>query len=104
MKQAMSLEEIQKSFGYDDSEFLADMLNSSVEDLPMLLTIGKLLELLRTFHQIDLYTVGDYWCIQLFDLHVAANDQQDCVAESHAIELIDVLCKALSEIIEERQL
>lgn len=104
MKQAMSVEEIQKRFGYEDSEFLADMLHSSVDDLPTLLTIGKLLEILRTFHQIDLYTVGDYWCIQLFDLDVAANDQQDCVTEHYSIELIDVLCKALSEIIEERQL
>lgn len=104
MKQAMSLEEIQKRFGYDDSEFLADMLHSSVEDLPTLLTIGKLLEVLRTFHQIDVYTVGDYWCIQLFDLDIAANDQQDCLTENHSIELIEVLCKALSEIIEERQL
>jgi len=54
-------------------------------------TIGKLIEFVRYHHQMDIYTVDDIWCVQLFDLNDCANDQKDCIYENHSKELVDAL-------------
>ena len=53
--------------------------------------ITYLIEFIRNHHQIDIYTVNEKWCVQLFDLNVCANDQESCVYENDRNELIDVL-------------
>ena len=50
---------------------------------------------IREYHQISIATVNKDWCIQLFDLDVSANDQEDCVYETHGEKLITVLTDAL---------
>lgn len=55
----------------------------------------SIIELIREYHQIDMYTVDENWCIQLFDLNVCANDQESCIYENSNEELIDLLFQCL---------
>lgn len=61
---------------------------------------GEMLSKIREFNQINLYTVNEYWCIQLFDLEVSANDEVDNVGEFSNTELKQVLIMALEDIAE----
>jgi len=56
-------------------------------------TIGKLIEFIKKYYQMDIYTVGNSWHIQLFELEVDANDQEPCIYEDGygENELVDVL-------------
>lgn len=55
----------------------------------------ELIQVLRVHHQIQIYTVNEVWCVQLFDLDVSANDQIDCVFEIGEKTLINALKGAL---------
>ncbi|MDF2652741.1 MAG: hypothetical protein K0Q73_8546 [Paenibacillus sp.] len=53
-----------------------------------------LIKNIRELHQMDIYTVDENWCIQLFELHVAANDMIDCIYENSSKDLNEVLSNA----------
>lgn len=62
----------------------------------------KLINKLRELHQIDIYSVNDGWCVQLFDLDVCPNDYDvqpcpkfQCVFETSGKVLYKVLLEAL---------
>ncbi|BCC54937.1 hypothetical protein [Bacillus cereus] len=62
----------------------------------------ELLKGLRELHQINIYSVDENWCIQLFDLDVCPNDygvqpcpEFECVFETSGNVLYDVLSDAL---------
>ncbi|MED4600106.1 hypothetical protein P9314_05200 [Paenibacillus validus] len=62
----------------------------------------ELIKKLRGLHQIQIYTVNEHWCIQLFDLDVCANDYDvqpcpkfECVFETSGTVLYNVLSDAL---------
>ena len=63
-------------------------------------TIGKILEIIRQHHQMDIYTVNDVWCVQLLELSDCANDQKSCIYEDSSQELIDVLFECVLYVIE----
>lgn len=51
---------------------------------------------LRQHHQINLYTVGAHWCIQLFDLDVDTNDiGASCIYEDQNMNLDKLLADAI---------
>jgi hypothetical protein len=58
-------------------------------------TIKRCIDFIRHYHQIDIYTVNELWCIQLFDLCDCANDQVPCVYETDSTELIDSLYQSM---------
>lgn len=60
-----------------------------------LLTEGQLIDVIRDFAQMNIYTVDENWCIQLFEFDVAANDNTDCIYEASDKKLINVLFGAL---------
>lgn len=69
----------------------------------------ELIQKLRELHQMDIYTVDENWCIQLFELDVCANDYDvqpcqrfECVFETSGTVLYNVLSDAL-EWAEDRQ-
>lgn len=95
MKQKLDYSDIERLMLYDQKSLASD-LNCEVFDLVNIVTVGNLLEVLRKYHQINVYTVNTSWCIQLFDFDVAANDQVDCIYENHRDELIDVLYASLA--------
>jgi hypothetical protein len=65
------------------------------------LTTEELIKLIRKYHQIDLYTVDEYWCLQLFDLTVCPNDiNVSCDWENDDKELNTVLIMAIEYIAE----
>ena len=55
----------------------------------------QIIKLIREKAQFDLYTVGDAWHLQLFDLDVAANDQIECIWEDDGTTAMQVLNKGL---------
>ncbi|TQR29418.1 hypothetical protein [Brevibacillus brevis] len=57
--------------------------------------IGQLIEVIRAHHQLDIYTVGEHWCVQLFDPNVDANDGVSCISEGSSTELVNALYDAL---------
>lgn len=66
-------------------------LGEEEETIAEHIDIPYLIEFIRNHHQMDIYTVNEKWCVQLFDLNVCANDQESCVYENDRNELIDVL-------------
>ena len=58
-------------------------------------TIAKLIESIRVYYQMNIYTVNEFWCVQLFDLKDCVNDGVDCVYENNSEELVDVLFETL---------
>ena len=65
-----------------------------------LLTEGQMIELIRGYAQMDIYTVDEEWCIQLFDKNIAANDGLDCNWEGTDKSLLEVLVEAIEYIAE----
>lgn len=63
-------------------------------------TIGKMLEIIRQYHQMDIYTVNEVWCVQLMELNDCANDHSNCILEISSKELIDVLFECVLYVIE----
>lgn len=55
---------------------------------------------IREYYQMDIYTVNDNWCIQLFDLNDCANDQKSCVYENSSEELINLLFDGIKFVFE----
>lgn len=62
--------------------------------LPRKNSVEELINKIRDLHQMDIYTVDENWCIQLFELHVAANDMIGCIYEDSSKSLHEVLSKA----------
>lgn len=61
-----------------------------------LIDLKDSIESLRKYHQLDIYTVDEIWCIQLFDLNVATNDlDASCVYEDSNKSLNSLLVEAL---------
>jgi len=58
------------------------------------MTIEQLIKQIREYHQMDIYTVNESWCIQLFEPHVCANDEESCVYECDNESLLIVLEQA----------
>lgn len=60
------------------------------------MSVEALIRQLREDHQMDIYTVDENWCIQLFDLDVCANDIGiSCDYETSGKDLQGVLIEAL---------
>jgi len=64
------------------------------------MSIEEMLLKIREFNQYNFYTVNEYYCIQLFDLEVCANDEIDCNSEFSNKDLKKVLIRALEDIAE----
>lgn len=64
------------------------------------MSIEELLLKIREFNQYSIYTVNEYYCIQLFDLDVCANDEVDCISEFSDKNLRKALILALENIAE----
>jgi aminopeptidase-like protein len=64
------------------------------------ITIGKLLEIIREYCQMDIHTVNENWCVQLFNIDGGANNRDSCICANQGKELIDVLFDSLLWIIE----
>lgn len=64
------------------------------------MSIEEILSKIREFNQYSIYTVNEYYCIQLFDLEVCANDEVDCITEFSDKDLRKVLMRALEDIAE----
>lgn len=66
------------------------------------LTIEELIKQIRNHNQIQIYTVYEEWCIQLFDLSVCPNDiDVSCNWESSDKDLKKILIRALEYIVED---
>ena len=51
---------------------------------------------LRQYHQLNIYTVGEQWCLQLFDLDVDTNDiGVSCIYEDQNLNLDNLLIDAM---------
>jgi hypothetical protein len=60
------------------------------------MAVEELIMRLREQHQMDIYTVNEQWCIQLFELDVCANDIGiSCDFETSGKNLSDLLIEAL---------
>lgn len=114
MKQVISLNQI-KQMPYTDQKRLVtesglydwwkkeyhlldvEMTNKMLLRICQNTSIGKLIEIIRQYHQMDIYTVDKVWHVQLFELEVAANDNTSCVFEtgSEENELIDILFECI---------
>lgn len=70
-----------------------------IKDINFLNAEDMLLKI-REFNQYNLYTVNDYYCIQLFDLDVCANDDVTCNNEFQNKDLKELLKSALVYIAE----
>lgn len=81
----------QKDFYKWNKEIVKDRYSYHFENL----TIGKSIEFIRYHHQMDIYTVNDYWCVQLFDFSVCANDEKSCICEYSGKELIEVFYECI---------
>lgn len=62
-----------------------------------------LMTILRQFHQIIVYTVSAYWCIQLFNLDTDTNDKgANCIYEDDNKNLEKLLLDAIDWVERER--
>lgn len=64
------------------------------------MSIEEMLLKIREFNQFSIYTVNEYYCIQLFDLEVCGNDEIDNVGEFSDTDLRKLLTRALEDIAE----
>jgi hypothetical protein len=55
----------------------------------------ELINIIREHHQMIIYTVNEYWCVQLLDRDMCGNDEGDCDWEDSDTDLIRVLRKAV---------
>ena len=69
------------------------------QDCIPLLSVGQMIETVRRVKQMDIYTVDNWWCVQLFNLETCANDGYDCEWENSSRELCDALWMAVKEIL-----
>ena len=66
------------------------------------LTTEELIKQIRNHNQVQIYTVYEEWCIQLFDLNVCPNDiGASCNWEDSDKDLKKVLIRALEYIVED---
>lgn len=79
----------------DDQKKLAVDLECELGELRERATIGGLLEVIRKYHQIIIYTVDERWCIQLFEHDEPTNDDVSCCYENNWSELINLLYVAM---------
>ncbi|MDN4090956.1 hypothetical protein [Paenibacillus polymyxa] len=101
MKQKLTAYDIDAlSAGYQ--ELLANDLECSIDQLLEKVTVGRLIEVIRSYHQLEIYNVSPLWCLRLFDLSTSANDQPFCLYEDAQEELLLVLYLALGWIYERR--
>lgn len=90
MKQNISLEQIEM-LNYNDQKLLVKEIG--IYDCEQM-TVGKLIEFIRKYYQMDVYTVDNSWHIQLFEPEIAPNmDEVSCIYEEGygKNELVDVL-------------
>jgi hypothetical protein len=59
------------------------------------LTIGKIIEVIRIYYQVDIRASDDNWRIQLFDSGVSTTNLHSCTHEDSGAELLDVLFNSL---------
>ena len=64
------------------------------------MSIEEMLLKIRGINQFNIYTVNEYYCIQLFELEVCGNDEIDCISEFSDTDLRKVLIRALEDIAE----
>ena len=66
------------------------------------LSADELIKLIRIHNQINIYTVYENWCVQLFDLSICPNDiDVSCNWEDSDISLKKVLIRAIEHIAED---
>jgi putative transcriptional regulator len=66
------------------------------------LSIEELINIIRTHNQINIYTVYEDWCVQLFELNICPNDiEASCNWENADKDLKKVLIRALEHIVED---
>lgn len=58
-------------------------------------TVGKLIEIIRGYAQVNIYSLHTDWCVQIFDRKVSIDDDQPCLYESMQKELVDALFNSL---------
>ncbi|MBM7715358.1 hypothetical protein JOC94_002345 [Bacillus thermophilus] len=64
-----------------------------------------LISSLRRYHQINVYTVSENWCIQLFDLDVDTNDiEASCIYEDQNKDLDNLLIEAIEWVNRNREI
>lgn len=64
-----------------------------------------LISSLRQHHQLNVYTVSEYWCIQLFDLDVDTNDiGASCIYENQNTNLDNLLIEAIEWVNRNREI
>lgn len=63
-------------------------------------TIGKMIEIIRRYHQMEIYTVDEIWCAQLLDINDCANGQKSCILEISNKELINTLFECVLYVLE----
>lgn len=76
------------------------MCEANKAEINPLFSIGQMIEILRQQHQMDFYTTGVVWHVQLFDLSHDANGFHDCDWEEDRAELCDVLWEAVKKVLE----
>lgn len=59
---------------------------------------------LRQYHQMTVYTVDEKWCIQLFDLDVAANGKASCIYEDQNRNIEKLVLDALEWVVRNKEL
>ncbi|PZT52003.1 hypothetical protein DN757_29705 [Paenibacillus silvae] len=90
MKQKLKSLDIHTLYEIDQKRLAID-LGCQLHQLQARVTIGGLIEVIRQYHQIILYTVDECWCVQLFEHDEATNDAESCCYENSGTELIELL-------------
>ena len=73
---------------------LAAELGCKQEQLSTVISTGNLISAIRKHFQMSIYTVNDYWKVQLFDFNVSANDAIDCIYETGHTDLNNALIES----------
>lgn len=64
-----------------------------------------LISFLRQHHQLNVYTVSENWCVQLFDLDVDTNDiGASCIYEDQNTNLDNLLIEAIEWVNRNREI
>ncbi|MEC0232660.1 hypothetical protein [Paenibacillus alba] len=72
-----------------------DSLTDAISSGDLTASPEELIIKIRLYHQINIFTVNDDWCVQLFNSDEEANGDFDCIYESHSKDFKVLLSDAL---------